>query len=231
MFKHPMLSPLYTFLLRLMQGATIAMSVFEYDGATSNDRLYHHLQNKSSANQRLDASFTCRNHRHNLIITHSAALICVQVTLDLYSLAVFLALGAHHMRLVAVTRRYITVNLVILEYPPSLEDQAFADELKGFLLLNWKRERRAHRTDGNPQARQSQRQYKERLDYYFACRNAGYGKTGIENDGKIFHACEGKHCPLAGPWDQSPKGLPKVIHTNRSWKNRKVKTSRQLCLI
>ena len=156
--------------------------------------MHYYLMGLDQDSSILDDAFVCRNHRQNLIVTHITSIVCMKLMCDLYSLAVFLSLGDHRLRMVATCRSYCEQNVVVLPFPPDPADIAFADQMKQYLTLNYRRERSAHRTDRKSKSMTSIKGLRLRLKFYFDVRNSGFTRVSPEDWGKLFHSCPGKSC-------------------------------------
>ena len=105
-YDHPVTQPIWKFARRLAK-SKIQYSIMEFDGATSNDRLYSELQNQSEWGDVLNFGMVCRNHATNLTIICISGVLGLGITNSLYCLSAVLNLGGHFLRLVAKVTSYV----------------------------------------------------------------------------------------------------------------------------
>ena len=105
LFQHPHIQPIMAFKNKLFEISTHAFDVYEADGASGNDRLYHHFLPQAPQNTFCELSL-CRNLQNHLI---SASVIQragdgLQYVNDLFCFTSFLRMGAHFLRLICALR-------------------------------------------------------------------------------------------------------------------------------
>jgi hypothetical protein len=135
LFQHPHMQPIMAFKNKLFELSTHAFDIYEADGASGNDRLYHHLLPQAPQNTLCDVSL-CRNHQHHMISAFVIQKVGdgLQYVNDLFSFTSFLRMGAHFLRLICALRLVFVPSNVSIEFGPApRDDRMFAEEFSDYL--------------------------------------------------------------------------------------------------
>ena len=136
-FQHPHKQPTMAFNKKLFELSTHAFDIYEADGASGSDRLYHHLLPQAPQNTFCELSL-CRNHQNHLI---SASVIQragdgLQYVNDLFCFTSFLRMGAHFLRLICALRLVFVPSNVSIEFGPAPRGaRLFAAEFSDYLSI------------------------------------------------------------------------------------------------
>ena len=215
LFQHPHMQPIMAFKNKLFELSKHAFDIYEADGASGNDRLYHHLLPQAPQNTLCEFSL-CRNHQNHLI---NASVIQkvgdgLQYVNDLFCFTSFLRMGAHFLRLICALRLVFVPSNVSIELGPAPRDaRLFAAEFCDYLIKarEWLALRRqkarkyaSHvidrdREEGSqschgaspPPAHRCSPAFTKALHEFFAVFN---GRSGP----KLIHHCSGSDCCING---------------------------------
>ena len=202
---HPFTRDAVRFQKQLMDRVQLPFDISEIDAATANDRVvaYHFM---TRSRHWLSEYIYCRSHQNQLIV-----LILLMVNLglrfmsDLFSLAQFIRMGTHFLRILLKISAYVRDHLDIEPGSPSEDDLAYAAELKDYLLSHYGEEGATRERQLDGETRRVQSQSKERRakaidDWCGVCNTAYDCKTG-----RVKHKCAGITCCPRGRPDTEEK--------------------------